>query len=67
MAFVVRQSQSSLNQAQIMDFVAKRVAPYKKIRRVAFVNSIPKNPSGKILRKELRKVVAVPTESSSRL
>ncbi|KAK3183757.1 hypothetical protein Dsin_031043 [Dipteronia sinensis] len=66
MAFVVRQPQSSLNQAQIMDFVAKRVAPYKKIRRVAFVNSIPKNPSGKILRKELRKVV-VPTGSSSRL
>ncbi|KAK0588838.1 hypothetical protein LWI29_006086 [Acer saccharum] len=67
MAFVVRQPQSNLNQAQIMDFVAKRVAPYKKIRRVTFVNSIPKNPSGKILRKELRKVVAVPTGSSSRL
>ncbi|KAK4845614.1 hypothetical protein QYF36_007098 [Acer negundo] len=66
MAFVVRQLRSNLNQAQIMDFVAKRVAPYKKIRRVAFVNSIPKNPSGKILRKELRKV-AVPTGSSSRL
>ncbi|KAK3183756.1 hypothetical protein Dsin_031042 [Dipteronia sinensis] len=66
MAFVVRLPQSSLNQAQIMDFVAKRVAPYKKIRRVTFVNSIPKNPSGKILRKELRKV-AVPNGSSSRL
>ncbi|KAK2661530.1 hypothetical protein Ddye_000104 [Dipteronia dyeriana] len=60
LAFVVRQPQSNLNQAQIMDFVAKRVSPYKKIRRVAFINSIPKNPSGKILRKELRKV-AVPS------
>ncbi|KAL5860646.1 hypothetical protein ACOSQ4_001942 [Xanthoceras sorbifolium] len=66
MAFVVRQPQSSLNQAQIMDFVAKQVAPYKKIRRVAFVNSIPKSPSGKILRKNLRKV-AVPAGCSSRL
>ncbi|KAK3183755.1 hypothetical protein Dsin_031041 [Dipteronia sinensis] len=66
MAFVVRQPQSNLNQAQIMDFVAKRVSPYKQIRRVAFINSIPKNPSGKILRKELRKV-AVPTGFSSRL
>ncbi|RVW50888.1 4-coumarate--CoA ligase-like 5 [Vitis vinifera] len=29
------------------------VAPYKRIRRVAFVASIPKTPSGKILRKDL--------------
>jgi len=30
-----------------------QVEPYKKIRRVAFVDSIPKNASGKILRKDL--------------
>ena len=34
----------------------KQVAPYKKIRRVAFVASVPKNPSGKILRKDLIKL-----------
>jgi len=33
--------------------VAARVAPYKKIRRVAFVEQIPKTLSGKILRREL--------------
>ncbi|KAJ0110648.1 hypothetical protein Patl1_02973 [Pistacia atlantica] len=66
MAFVVRQPQSTLNEAEIMDFVAKQVAPYKKIRRVAFINSITKSAAGKILRKELRKV-AVPPGTSSRL
>ncbi|KAH7511262.1 hypothetical protein JRO89_XSUnG0214900 [Xanthoceras sorbifolium] len=62
MAFVVRQpqSQSSLNEAEIMNFVAKQVAPYKKIRRVAFVSSIPKSPAGKLLRKDLMKI-AVPS------
>lgn len=56
MAFVVRQPQSSLGEAEIIDFVAKQVASYKKIRRVAFVDSIPKNAAGKILRKDLSKI-----------
>ncbi|KAK4361683.1 hypothetical protein RND71_020635 [Anisodus tanguticus] len=56
MAFVVRRPQSALDKEQVIDFISKQVVPYKKIRRVAFVNSIPKNPSGKILRKELKRI-----------
>lgn len=37
----------------ILEFVAERVAPYKKIRHLEFVDSIPKSPSGKILRRVL--------------
>lgn len=56
MAYVVRKAGSSLSENDVMDFVAKQVAPYKRIRKVAFVDSIPKNASGKILRKDLIKL-----------
>jgi acyl-CoA synthetase (AMP-forming)/AMP-acid ligase II len=38
---------------QLMAYVAERVAPYKKIRHVEFVDEIPKAASGKILRRVL--------------
>ncbi|KAH9296744.1 hypothetical protein KI387_028426 [Taxus chinensis] len=53
MAFIVRKSDSKLKEEDVMSFVSKQVAPYKKIRRAAFVASIPKSPTGKILRKDL--------------
>ena len=37
-----------------MAWVAERVAPYRRIRRVEFIDAIPKSPSGKILRRLLR-------------
>jgi acyl-coenzyme A synthetase/AMP-(fatty) acid ligase len=36
-----------------MAYVAERVAPYKKIRQLEFVDSIPRSASGKILRRVL--------------
>ncbi|KAL8520169.1 hypothetical protein ACS0TY_010913 [Phlomoides rotata] len=57
-ASVVRKPGSTLIDSEIIDFVAQQVAPYKKIRRVFFVDSIPKNTPGKVLRKELIKLVA---------
>jgi acyl-CoA synthetase (AMP-forming)/AMP-acid ligase II len=37
----------------IMEFVAERVAPHKRIRFLEFTDKIPKSPSGKILRRVL--------------
>jgi acyl-CoA synthetase (AMP-forming)/AMP-acid ligase II len=37
----------------ILEFVAERVAPHKRIRYLEFVEKIPKSPSGKILRRVL--------------
>jgi acyl-CoA synthetase (AMP-forming)/AMP-acid ligase II len=51
-AFVVLKKEASAE--EIMDFVARRVAPYKRIRRVEFVSEIPKSPAGKILRRVLK-------------
>ena len=51
-AFIVpRTSDVDLN--AVAAFVAERVAPYKKIRELEIVEAIPKNPSGKILRRQL--------------
>jgi acyl-CoA synthetase (AMP-forming)/AMP-acid ligase II len=51
-AFVVRRA--PLTAEEVMDFVAARVAPYKKLRAVEFRDAIPKSASGKILRRVLR-------------
>ena len=36
-----------------MAYVAERVAPTKRVRRLEFIDQIPKSPSGKILRRVL--------------
>ncbi|MEU8521324.1 4-coumarate--CoA ligase family protein [Streptomyces sp. NBC_01216] len=54
-AYVVRQAGAEeLSAREVTDFVAGKVAPYKKIRRVEFVDTVPRAASGKILRRELR-------------
>lgn len=42
-----------LDAEDLMAWVADRVAPYKKIRAVSFVDSIPRSPAGKVLRRSL--------------
>lgn len=51
-AFVVLKEEATPE--EIMEFVAERVAPYKKIRRLEVIDEIPKSPSGKILRRLLK-------------
>lgn len=50
-AFVVLKGEATAE--EIMDFVAERLAPHKKIRFVEFIAQIPKSASGKILRRVL--------------
>ncbi|MER8042073.1 4-coumarate--CoA ligase family protein [Streptomyces sp. NPDC094032] len=56
-AFVVRQpaeAAKELTADDVIAYVAERVSPYKKIRRVEFIQTVPRAASGKILRRELR-------------
>jgi acyl-coenzyme A synthetase/AMP-(fatty) acid ligase len=46
-------ARSPLEAEEVIAFVAERVAPHKKVRRVEFVDEIPKALSGKILRRVL--------------
>jgi acyl-CoA synthetase (AMP-forming)/AMP-acid ligase II len=50
-AFVVLSGEADAD--ELMAFVAARVAPYKKVRRLEFTVQIPKSASGKILRRVL--------------
>ncbi|KAK4842243.1 hypothetical protein QYF36_018303 [Acer negundo] len=53
-ACVVINKNSKESEQDIINFVASNVANYKKVRALQFVDTIPKSPSGKILRRFLK-------------
>jgi acyl-CoA synthetase (AMP-forming)/AMP-acid ligase II len=62
-AFVVLKPGQTATAEEVMAHVAEHVAPHKKVRRLEFVNEIPKTASGKILRRELVKRERAATSS----
>jgi long-chain acyl-CoA synthetase len=54
-AFVVSQAGRTVDPDALARFVAERVAGYKQIRHFEVIDSIPRTPSGKILRRMLKK------------
>ncbi len=53
-AVVVRAPGSTLTQAQVIEFAKDQIAGYKRPKSVDFVDELPRNPTGKILKRELR-------------
>jgi acyl-CoA synthetase (AMP-forming)/AMP-acid ligase II len=59
-AFVVLRQEYAASQKlddELRDFVAGRLTSYKQPREIRFVDAVPRTPSGKILRRELRNQV----------
>lgn len=57
LAFIVK-SDDDLTAAEVIEYVHSKVSPAKRLRGgVIFIDQIPKNPSGKILRRELRELL----------
>ena len=52
-AYVVCKADHAPSAAELMAFVAERVATFKHVREVEFIDAIPKNASGKLLRRVL--------------
>ena len=53
-AFVVLNKGAQLTEKDIIDFCRDRIAVYKAPRSVEFIDALPRNPSGKVLKRELR-------------
>lgn len=63
-ACVVMSKGAEESEEDIMEFVASNVAHYKKVRVVQFVDSIPKSPSGKIMRRLLKEKMGSGSKAS---
>ena len=53
-AFVVIKPGASLSEEDVRDFVKGNLARYKVPRDIHFIDEIPRNPTGKVLKRQLR-------------
>ena len=54
MAFIVTLKGVELSEQTILSFLDKNLASFKKPRSIQFLDSLPVNPMGKVLKTELR-------------
>jgi acyl-CoA synthetase (AMP-forming)/AMP-acid ligase II len=51
---VVRKADVSVTEDEIVAFAKERLAGFKCPKSVSWIDALPRNPSGKILKKDLR-------------
>jgi len=55
-AFVVKKQDATVDEETIKIYVREHLARYKVPREVVFLDELPRNPTGKILKRELRSI-----------
>jgi fatty-acyl-CoA synthase len=55
-AFVVKTDGASIGEDDIKSYVKEHLARYKVPREVVFLDELPRNPTGKVLKRELREM-----------
>jgi acyl-CoA synthetase (AMP-forming)/AMP-acid ligase II len=57
-AVIVAREGHDVDEAELIAFTRERIASYKKPKHVVFIETLPRNASGKILKRELRDAIA---------
>ncbi|MCB2112952.1 MAG: long-chain-fatty-acid--CoA ligase [Parvularculaceae bacterium] len=55
-AFIVKRPGAELTPEQAIEFLAPKIAGFKLPKKIEFLDALPRNPSGKILKTTLRKL-----------
>ena len=55
-AFIVLRNEQQLSETDVINFCREHLADYKRPRKVTFLAEMPRNPTGKILKRELREM-----------
>ncbi|ETI69012.1 acyl-CoA synthetase [Neobacillus vireti] len=53
-AFIVAKKDENIIEAELLSLCKEKLAKYKVPQEIEFVNELPRNPSGKVLKRELR-------------
>jgi fatty-acyl-CoA synthase len=53
-AFIVTRTGVPLSEIEVIDFCRQHLADFKRPRKVTFIAELPRNPTGKVLKRELR-------------
>ncbi len=55
-AFVVVRDGQTLTENEVIDYCRQGLADFKRPRKVTFLRELPRNPTGKVLKRELREI-----------
>lgn len=58
-AYIVKQADAELSEEEAIEFCKSKLASYKAVKEVVFVDQLPRNAVGKILKQQLKDMAVV--------